>query len=159
QDRLHADGASRRRHPGQAAGPRRLRPGEGEAVLIEDRGGPAALRPDRGRTAARILEVGFGPFVCVQGGPPREALLAWSDPRASRSKPARLRQRAFVMEITQQDRHLVLETPLGEDKLVLTALSGSEHVNGLFEFHLEAMSPEQNIDPKQLLGKAVTFSV
>jgi type VI secretion system secreted protein VgrG len=63
------------------------------------------------------------------------------------------------MEISQEGRHLVLETPLGEDQLVLTALSGSEHVNGLFEFHLEAMSPEENIDPKKLLGKPVTFSV
>jgi type VI secretion system secreted protein VgrG len=63
------------------------------------------------------------------------------------------------MEITQRDRHLVLETPLGEDQLVLTALSGSEHVNGLFEFHLEAMSPREQIEPKELLGKKVTFSV
>jgi type VI secretion system secreted protein VgrG len=63
------------------------------------------------------------------------------------------------MRITQDRRHLVLETPLGEDELVLTAVSGSEHVNGLFEFHLETISPRAQIDPKELLGKKVTFSV
>src|SRR5262245_2708158 len=63
------------------------------------------------------------------------------------------------MRISQKERHLVIETPLGEDVLVLTAVSGSEHVNGLFEFHLEAFSERDNIDPKQLLGKKISFSV
>lgn len=63
------------------------------------------------------------------------------------------------MRITQQDRSLVLESPLGEDELVLTGVSGSEHVNGLFEFHLDVISPRLSIDPPQLLGKQVTFHV
>ena len=63
------------------------------------------------------------------------------------------------MRITQDGRHLVVETPLGKDELVLTALSGSEHVNGLFEFHLETISPRGEIEPKELLGKPLSFSV
>jgi type VI secretion system secreted protein VgrG len=63
------------------------------------------------------------------------------------------------MRILQRDRHLVLESPLGEDELVLTGVSGSEHVNGLFEFHLEVISPRLAIDPAELLGKQVTFSI
>ncbi|MBL8834636.1 MAG: type VI secretion system tip protein VgrG [Alphaproteobacteria bacterium] len=63
------------------------------------------------------------------------------------------------MRITQENRTLKMESPLGEDQLVLMGLGGEERVNDLFEFQLDLLSPNMDIRPAQILGKPVSFSV
>ncbi|MCA9049684.1 MAG: type VI secretion system tip protein VgrG, partial [Planctomycetaceae bacterium] len=64
-----------------------------------------------------------------------------------------------MVEISQEKRPIGVETPLGKDKLVLTAFSGEEHLSGLFSFDLQMLSNEASIKPDQIVGKAVDFYV
>lgn len=60
---------------------------------------------------------------------------------------------------TQDQRLLSVETPLGQDKLLIAGLSGSEGMSRLFEFRLDLLSETVDIKPDQLLGKSVTVSL
>lgn len=53
---------------------------------------------------------------------------------------------------SQDDRLADLKTPLGKDVLRLTHLTGREALSALFEFRLEAVSTEADIDFDKLLG-------
>ncbi len=64
-----------------------------------------------------------------------------------------------MVTIKQADRWLDLDTPLGEDQLLATHVTGREAVSALFEFRIEALSPKKTIEPSQLLGKNVTLSM
>jgi type VI secretion system secreted protein VgrG len=46
-----------------------------------------------------------------------------------------------------------LETPLGEDVLVLVRFDGSEGLGELFEFRIEALSENDNIDFDSAIGR------
>jgi type VI secretion system secreted protein VgrG len=63
------------------------------------------------------------------------------------------------MALTQAERWLSLETPLGADTLVATEARGHEGISRLFEFTISAMSTELDIKPEDILGKAVTLSM
>jgi len=54
---------------------------------------------------------------------------------------------------TQDGRIGKLATPLGKDKLCLTRFEGTEAIGELFEYHVEALSTDANIDFKTALGK------
>ncbi len=54
---------------------------------------------------------------------------------------------------TQDGRTGRLATPLGKDKLCLTRFEGTEAMGELFEFRVEAVSPDANIDFNQALGR------
>ncbi len=58
--------------------------------------------------------------------------------------------------LSQDDRAGKLTTPLGDTKLVLSRFDGGEALSELFEFRIEAMSTEANIDFNAALGKSVT---
>jgi len=58
--------------------------------------------------------------------------------------------------LSQDQRVGKLKTPLGDDKLVLSRFDGGESLSELFEFRIEAMSTESNIDFNAVLGKSVT---
>ncbi|HKT06815.1 MAG TPA: type VI secretion system tip protein VgrG [Gemmatimonadaceae bacterium] len=63
-------------------------------------------------------------------------------------------------DYTQADRLLAVTTPLGEDKLLLAGLSGSEGISMPFRFDLSLMAtPDTDVDPKQLIGQSVTVSI
>ena len=62
-------------------------------------------------------------------------------------------------QYTQANRLISIETPLGEDKLLLTAFDGGEHLSDLFEFHLAALSNDLAIKPDSLIGKEVTVTI
>lgn len=62
-------------------------------------------------------------------------------------------------ELKQENRVGSLSTPLGEDKLVLTAFDAVEGLSELFEFRVDAMSDDANIDFDQLLGRSCSVSV
>ena len=55
--------------------------------------------------------------------------------------------------LLQADRIAELSTPLGKDVLVLTDFSGSEGLGELFEYHVEALSDQENIDFDQAIGQ------
>ena len=60
-----------------------------------------------------------------------------------------------------QDKHISrLDTPGGQDKLVLTAFELSEGISELFEYRISALSREGNIDFDSMLGRngTVTFN-
>jgi type VI secretion system secreted protein VgrG len=54
--------------------------------------------------------------------------------------------------LTQDGRIGTLSTPLGADKLVLSRFEGSEAMGELFEYRIEAVSEQENIDFNQALG-------
>ncbi len=61
--------------------------------------------------------------------------------------------------ITQEDRQIAVETPLGPDVLVLTSFSGGEEISQPFQFHLEMVSDEDSIAAKDIVGKKITVRV
>lgn len=60
---------------------------------------------------------------------------------------------------TQTNRRLSLDTPLGKDVLLLTGFTGREEVSRLFRFELDMLSTNDAVDPTDLVGKGVTWSV
>ncbi|WP_342078300.1 type VI secretion system tip protein TssI/VgrG [Yoonia sp. SS1-5] len=59
----------------------------------------------------------------------------------------------------QEDRVGKLHTGLGEDVLVLQRFEGADHVNDLFDYRVEALSLEANIDFDQLIGTHMTVEL
>lgn len=61
----------------------------------------------------------------------------------------------------QANRPIQLTTPLGQDKLVIQSIEGSESISELFNFRIDAMwqSEEGALPFENLLGKTVTVSV
>lgn len=62
-------------------------------------------------------------------------------------------------DLKQEGRIAVLSTPLGNDKLVLTSFDGVEGLSELFEYRLEAVSSDENIDFDRLLGRQCSVSM
>lgn len=63
------------------------------------------------------------------------------------------------MALKQENRLLNLQTPLGENVLVLTGFRGREAISGLFQFELDLISDDNEIAARQIVGKKVTFSI
>lgn len=63
------------------------------------------------------------------------------------------------MPIKQAERPFELITPLGRDKLVLRQMSGTEQLGTAFEYRIEALSEDANIDLNSLLGEKVTVRI
>jgi type VI secretion system secreted protein VgrG len=63
------------------------------------------------------------------------------------------------MAIDQATRLLNLQTPLGENELVLTSFSGREEMSRLFQFQLDMISDNNAITAADIVGKNITFSV
>ena len=64
-----------------------------------------------------------------------------------------------MAKYTQDKAPIAVETPLGKDKLLLEGFSGTEELGRLFRFDLDLLSPEESIDPKEIVGKKVSFRV
>jgi type VI secretion system secreted protein VgrG len=60
------------------------------------------------------------------------------------------------MPLAQKNRDIAVATPLGPDALVLRRMVGTEGLSRLFEFELDLISDNPNIDPRQLLGQAAS---
>ncbi|MBU0909769.1 MAG: type VI secretion system tip protein VgrG [Proteobacteria bacterium] len=61
--------------------------------------------------------------------------------------------------LTQENRLLAIDTPLGPDVLLLTRFRGNEGLSTLFSFELELTSENHNISFNDIIGKAVTVSL
>lgn len=62
-------------------------------------------------------------------------------------------------ELTQDKRIASLTTPLGKDKLVMTTFDGTEGLSELFEFCIDALSKDDNIDFDKVLGRSCCVSM
>src|SRR3984885_14395598 len=60
------------------------------------------------------------------------------------------------MSITQATRQIAIDTPLGEDALVLRSFQGQEALSRLFTFHLDLVSEDASVKYEDIVGKAVT---
>jgi type VI secretion system secreted protein VgrG len=59
----------------------------------------------------------------------------------------------------QKSLRLAVTTPLGENKLLLKAVSGEEQLSGLFNFRLEMVSEDRKLDFSAIVGKHVTVTL
>ena len=62
-------------------------------------------------------------------------------------------------DFTQENRRLRIETPLGTDALLITALSGTEGVSTLFHFQAELIGRDEKADFDGIVGQGVTISI
>jgi type VI secretion system secreted protein VgrG len=63
------------------------------------------------------------------------------------------------MPFTQDDRIIAIETPLGDDVLLLQSFRGWEGISALFNYDLDLLSENPSIDFDSIVGKNVTISV
>ena len=61
--------------------------------------------------------------------------------------------------LSQNNRLIKINTPVGTDALIVNELVGDEYVSDLFRFTLDLYSDNQGIDQKDLLGKDVTVTL
>lgn len=59
---------------------------------------------------------------------------------------------------TQTANPILVTTPLGDDKLLLTTIQGEERISGLFQYHLEMVSEQNDLDFSSIVGKAVAVT-
>ncbi len=64
-----------------------------------------------------------------------------------------------MAELEQGLRPIGVETPLGQDALVLTAFAGEERISGLFSFDLQFLSERGDIQPDEIVGENIDFYV
>jgi len=63
------------------------------------------------------------------------------------------------MPFTQENRFITIDTPLRNDVLLLTRISGTEGLSFLFSFSLDLLSENHRVSFKDIVGKNVTVSV
>jgi len=61
--------------------------------------------------------------------------------------------------LTQENRMMSIETPLGRDVLILTGFRGSEGISTPFSFELDLISEDDRISFKDIIGKGVTITL
>ena len=64
-----------------------------------------------------------------------------------------------MAELKQDKRVGVLETPLGKDVLVLVRFDASEGLSELFEYRIEALSEEADINFDRAIGQPCTVKI
>jgi type VI secretion system secreted protein VgrG len=62
-------------------------------------------------------------------------------------------------QLDQANHGAALKTPLGDNVVVLRSFSGHEGLGEPFEFHIEALSEQDNIDFDKALGQACTIKL
>lgn len=62
-------------------------------------------------------------------------------------------------QLSQANYPAALKTPLGDDVLVLRSFSGNEVLGQPFEFHIDALSEQENIDFDKAIGQACTIKL
>lgn len=63
------------------------------------------------------------------------------------------------MSYTQENRLIAIDTPLGDDVLLLQGFAGNEGISRLFNFHLDLLSEKRAVDFSQIVGQNVTVTV
>lgn len=60
---------------------------------------------------------------------------------------------------TQTSNPILITTPFGDNKLLLRSIQGEERISGLFQYHLEMVSPQNDLDFSTIVGKAATVTM
>lgn len=63
------------------------------------------------------------------------------------------------MPLNQENRTLLISSPLGENALVLTRFSGTEYISAPFSFELDLVSEDDSIAFEDIIGGNVTVSI
>lgn len=63
------------------------------------------------------------------------------------------------MPFTQDNRLIAIDTPLGKDALLLSAIQGNEGISTPFSFELDLLSANNSIKFKDIIGRNVTVSI
>ena len=63
------------------------------------------------------------------------------------------------MPYTQNDKLISIDTPLGEDFLLLTGFNGEEGISRIFSFELSMVSENHSIPFDAIIGKSVTVAI
>jgi type VI secretion system secreted protein VgrG len=63
------------------------------------------------------------------------------------------------MALTQENRLIAIDTPLGPDILLLRGFTGHEAISRLFSFDLDLLSPDPEIKFEDIIGQKVTIRV
>jgi uncharacterized protein involved in type VI secretion and phage assembly len=69
-----------------------------------------------------------------------------------------------ALSITQKDRLMSLDTPLGQDVLLPESFVGSESISGLFSYELDLLADlenkkDQSVKFDALIGKGATLKL
>ncbi len=64
-----------------------------------------------------------------------------------------------MYDTKQKDRILELETPLGENVLLINEFTGVETISDIYRFQIDARSENKAIDPNNIIGKGVTVGL
>jgi type VI secretion system secreted protein VgrG len=64
-----------------------------------------------------------------------------------------------LADYTQDNRLLQVDTPLGNNVLLLRDLVGTESISHLFHFHLEMLSTDSSIDYKKIVGQKISVTI
>ncbi|MEO1240193.1 MAG: type VI secretion system tip protein VgrG, partial [Pseudomonadota bacterium] len=70
-----------------------------------------------------------------------------------------MRRLDMAISISQQGRLGILHTPLGPDKLGLVRFDGTDAINDLFEYRIEAISDDPDIDFDSLIGHHISVEL
>jgi type VI secretion system secreted protein VgrG len=65
----------------------------------------------------------------------------------------------YMAVFSQQSRLLAIDTPLGDDQLLMTRLDGEESISSLFEFTVEMYSLDKAVAAESLVGQNVTLKI
>jgi type VI secretion system secreted protein VgrG len=65
----------------------------------------------------------------------------------------------YVGTLSQTDRLLAIETPLGRDVFLLEAMEGEEEICAIFSFRLRVRSKRQDVMPADMVGLPVSWSL
>ena len=61
--------------------------------------------------------------------------------------------------LSQDSRTAVITTPLGQNALLLSRFDGTEHVDGVFTYHVDAMAENAEVNPNDLVGTNLTVAL
>ena len=65
-----------------------------------------------------------------------------------------------MSQLTQENRLIsITDFSLGKDTFLLTAFEGVEYISGLFEFNIEVLSENLEVDPDSIVGKTATITI
>lgn len=65
-----------------------------------------------------------------------------------------------MSQLTQEHRLIsITDFSLGKDTFLLTGFEGVEYISGLFEFQIEVLSENLEVDPNKIVGKTATVTI
>lgn len=65
-----------------------------------------------------------------------------------------------MSQFSQDNRFIsITDFSFGKDTFLLSSFTGSEYISGLFEFEIEALSENHEVDPNKIVGRTATVTI